>query len=79
MRHAQNLLVNSRLNSWVRELHGNWFNVLLKDTSAGQTLADSVAAAHAAGELPPCTLSAVCISFDAIQHEVDRGGGGAPD
>lgn len=40
--------------SWVRELHNKWFNVLLKGTSASK-VADSVAAAHAAGRPPPCT------------------------
>lgn len=40
--------------SWVRELHNKWFNVLLKGTSASK-VANSVAAAHAAGRPPPCT------------------------
>lgn len=64
MRHAYLLvrweIVISRLHNEVRELQNNWFNVLLKDTLAGQTLADSVVLdpAHAA--------AAACRGLDSV-------------
>lgn len=57
--HRAHLLVAGKLfdisclHNEVREFQENWFNVMLKDTSAGQTLADSVDPAEAAGRQTP--------------------------